>query len=266
MIEVINKDCVEVLDTLSKDYIDVVLTSPPYNNSRTSHTEYCMKTANCRYDSYDDNKDTQEYVDWTVDIFNKIDNVLKQNGCVLYNISYGNENPAVMWETLFGIMHCTNFMIAEDIVWKKPSAFPNNVSPNHMTRITEHVFVFCRKNEYDTFYMNKKVKSISKVGQNFYENVFNYIEAPNNDGQNELNNATYSTELCEKLLKLYCPSNGMVFDPFNGTGTTGVACKKLGLNYLGTEISAKQVEYSLHRINGTVQVGDKSLRKISLWG
>ena len=77
----------------------------------------------------------------------------------------------------------------------------------------------------------------------------NFIEAKNNDGVCKLNRATFSTELCEKIIDLYAPMKGLtVYDPFNGTGTTGVACKRLGMKYIGSEISDAQVKYSIERI------------------
>lgn len=77
------------------------------------------------------------------------------------------------------------------------------------------------------------------------------IEAANNDGSTELNKATYSSELCIKLLNLYAKEHAVVFDCFNGTGTTGVACKQLDMDYIGCEISKPQCEYSIKRINET---------------
>ena len=41
----------------------------------------------------------------------------------------------------------------------------------------------------------------------------------------------------------------IVYDPFIGTGTTAVACKRLGLDCVGSEISKEQVEFSLERLN-----------------
>ena len=131
---------------------------------------------------------------------------------------------------------------------------PNNVSHNKLTRICEFVFVFCRKDEYKTFITNKKVKSISeKTGQKFYENIYNFVEAKNNDGSNKLNKATYSSDLCEQLLNVYAKENALVYDSFNGTGTTGVACIKLGLNYIGSELSEEQCKYSIERLNKTLE-------------
>ena len=110
------------------------------------------------------------------------------------------------------------------------------------------MFVFCRKDEYKTFHANKEVSKIGKNGQQFYKVLYNFIEAPNNDGSNPLNKATYSSDLCVQLLNMYAPTKGLVFDPFSGTGTTGIACEMLGLNHIGTEIDAEQVTYSYNRL------------------
>ena len=233
--------------------VDLVLTSPPYATSRsTVKTNKAIESYNRRYDICLDNMTDDEYRDWTVDIFNHFDKILSENGVILYNVSYGNENPNVMWLMLGDIITRTNFMIADHIVWKKNAALPNNVG-NKLTRITENVFVICRKNEYKSFNINKKVKSIRKdTGQKYYENLYNFIEAPNNDGSCALNKATYSSELCLKLLNMYATENSTVFDPFMGTGTTGVACEKFCNNdtmtCVGCELSSEQVAYSENRL------------------
>ena len=138
-----------------------------------------------------------------------------------------------------------------DIIWKKKSALPNNVSPNKLTRIVEHIFVFCRKSEFKTFNANKRVTSIRKTGQKMYENYFNFIEAKNNDGANKLNKATYSTELMLKLFDVYVKKGSLVYDPFSGTCTTENACIIYGCDYIGSEISKAQVDEGLVRLENT---------------
>lgn len=153
------------------------------------------------------------------------------------------------------IQRKTNFNIADCIIWKKKNAIPNNVSPNKLTRICEFVFVLCRKSEQHSFYMNKQIDSVSKKGQNIYENVFNYIEAPNNDGTCELNKATFSSELVRKLLLLYGNKGGVVYDPFMGSGTTAIGAIREKMQYIGSEISKAQCEYAKERIkNETSQL------------
>ena len=216
----------------------------------TVKTEKAIESYNRRYDICLDNMNDEEYCNWTVDIFNHFDKVLSKNGVVLYNISYGSENPSVMWLAMSDIIRRTNFMIADCIIWKKKSALPNNVS-NKLTRITEFVFVICRKDEFKTFNINKKVKSVREdTGQKYYENTYNFIEAPNNDGTCKLNKATYSSDLCLQLLDIYATQNTIVFDPFMGSGTTGVACKKLNRNFIGIELDENYFKIAEDRING----------------
>jgi DNA modification methylase len=92
------------------------------------------------------------------------------------------------------------------------------------------------------------VVKISPKGQKYYEIVDNFITAKNNDESTNLNKATYSTELCEKLMKIYTKEGDVVYDPFMGTGTTGVACKIMNRNFIGSEISGDQVLYSEERL------------------
>ena len=249
--KIYNEDCIITLERFTEGEIDVVLTSPPYNTGRTSTTERSRENCESRYDIYIDDRTDEEYIDWTTKLLNKIDTKLKENGTILYNISYGAEKSAsLLWVLLGEIIRNTNFMIADCITWKKANAFPNNVSPNKLTRITEFVFVLCRKTEYRTYFANKKVTSTSRTGQKYYENLFNFIEAKNNDGTCPLNKATYSSDLCDKLLTMYAPADALVYDPFMGTGTTAVSCKRLGLRYVGSELSPRQVEWAEERLKG----------------
>lgn len=253
--KIYNEDNLVTMEThIDANSVDVILTSPPYNTSRkqsqTSKSNNTrLKNLEIRYDVFNEDMTNDEYIEWTVNIFNHFDKILKKNGCVLYNISYGSENVECMFRAVNDIVTRTNFTMADCIIWKKKSATPNNRSANKLTRITEFVFVFCRDDEFGTFITNKKVKSVMETGQNNYENIFNFIEAANNDGANPLNKATYSTELCTKLLKIYARPGSLVYDPFMGTGTTAVAATQLGLNYIGSEISPKQTEYANGRLN-----------------
>lgn len=250
-----NENCFETMKRMSeKDYkINVILTSPPYNTARCGKTERSIKNYENRYDVHFDNMTDDEYAQWTKDLFDNFDNVLEKDGVILYNISYGSENPNAMWVALEAIRK-SNFMIADTIIWKKKSALPNNVSHNKLTRITEFVFVICRKDEFKTFQANKQVKSVSKTGQKFYENIFNFIEAPNNDGSCDLNKATYSSDLVLNLLQIYATHENKVYDPFMGTGTTAIGCLKFANNEddnmvcIGSEISEAQVQYSKDRV------------------
>ncbi len=231
---------------MEENTIDLVLTSPPYNMTKRKGG-YADKIT--RYDEYSDWKSEEEYIDWTITIFNGLNRVLKPNGIILYNFSYSIETPSLPYTLMSSLIMKTDFMIADTIIWKKSNSIPHPASYNRLNRIVEFVFVVCRKKELKTFNCYKKVVKTSDKGQNYYEIVDNFIVAKNNDGSTDLNKATYSTEFCEKLLKIYAKQDDIVYDPFMGTGTTAVACKNLNMNFVGSEISKSQVEYSKNRIN-----------------
>lgn len=226
----------------------MVLTSPPYNTGRRGVSDVKRERYDNRYDVYDEDLTNDEYDSFTVELFNGFDKILQKDGVVLYNISYGNENPSQMWTCITDVCKKTNFTIADVIVWKKRAALPNNSSPNKLTRICEFVFVMCRKSEFKTFHMNKGVFGCSKKGQTTYNNVLNFITAANNDGCQNLNKATFSTELVCKLLDMYAKPHSLVYDPFMGTGTTAVGCIEFGHDFIGSELSPKQCEYANQRI------------------
>lgn len=253
--EIINGNALEVLKDFDKRF-SLILTSPPYNTSQRAVNAKSLEHHVTRYDIPIDNKTADEYAKWCVDVFNLFDKVLEKNGVVLWNASYSSagahsvdrEGINSLWFSLSNILKNTNFMIADKITWKKRNALPNNSSKNKLTRICEDVFVFCRKDEYLTFNANKPVSSIGTNGQTFYKCIYNFIEAPNNDGKNPLNKATFSKELVTKLLDIYYVGGGMVLDPFMGTGTTLCACKQLNIDAIGIELSEKQCIFAKERL------------------
>ena len=259
-IKIFNEDCFSTMDKMikHKQKIDVVLTSPPYNtNKKAGKTRTLNNTqvkegnsTYVRYDLFVDNfDDVGGYVQWNRNIFNKLEKVLDKNGVILYNMSYGSENTTDMFLVVADIIQNTNLTIQDCIIWKKSNALPNNCSSNKLTRIIEYVFVFCRKGEEKTFNSNKRIVSTRSTGQNMYENIYNFIEAKNNDGSCNLNKATYSTDLCKKLLSIYARPNSVVYDPFMGSGTTAVACEEMGFTCYGSELSEAQVKYAEDRLS-----------------
>ena len=57
------------------------------------------------------------------------------------------------------------------------------------------------------------------------------------------------------LLKKFSQENDLIFDPFLGSGTTAVACEKLGRRWIGIEISEKYCEIAARRIDNEARQG-----------
>ena len=80
-----NEDCLQTMQRFSKlNLIDIVLTSPPYNMTERKGGE----SDSGRYDVYEDWMSEEEYIDWTIRLFEGFDNILKPNRSVIYTFSY----------------------------------------------------------------------------------------------------------------------------------------------------------------------------------
>lgn len=85
-----------------------------------------------------------------------------------------------------------------------------------------------------------------------YENKFKYyVSSINAKDKKMYGHPTIKPlELVERHLKHSCKKDMVVFDPFVGSGTTAVACKELGINYLGFELNKEYYEIAVNRLNG----------------
>jgi DNA modification methylase len=222
--------------------IDVVLTSPPYNTSYVHGSDDWMT----RYKAYSDDLSSEEYISTTINLFCEISKVLKPDGVILYNMSYGARQTELWIRTVSAIIEKTPFNLYDTLVWKKSTCQPDNRSKNKASRICEFVFVFALTPNFKT---NKEYQGLSKGKVPMYKPFYNLIEAKNNDGSQNLNKATYSTDLCNKLLTIYSKPGETVFDPYNGIGTTCFAAKQMGLNYIGCDIEKEQCEYAIQKLD-----------------
>ena len=62
--------------------------------------------------------------------------------------------------------------------------------------------------------------------------------------------------LCERWVRYICPNDGLVLDPFTGSGTTGVACIKTGRRFIGIEGVREHFDSACRRIEQATLQGD----------
>jgi len=60
--------------------------------------------------------------------------------------------------------------------------------------------------------------------------------------------ATYPQKLVERMLKAGCSENGIVLDPFFGSGTTGICARKLNRNFIGIELNPEYIKIAENRL------------------
>jgi DNA modification methylase len=55
-------------------------------------------------------------------------------------------------------------------------------------------------------------------------------------------------KLTERILEVFTKEGDLVFDPFSGVETTAAACKRLGRNFIGTELNPEYIEVANQRL------------------
>ena len=74
--------------------------------------------------------------------------------------------------------------------------------------------------------------------------------------------AIYPMEVVEEFLHLLTPPGALVLDPFMGSGSTAVACKRLGRHYIGYDINAEYCEYTRQRVDDTPIITQRLFEEI----
>jgi DNA modification methylase len=230
--KIYNENNIITMSNIPDRFISGIITSPPYNIT--------TKRNDCYYNngySDIDGLSENDYLNIRLNEFKEFERILKDDGVICYNISYHNENPILPSLLVTEVHKQTDLTIADIITWKKSHSIPFQTSPTKLSRISELIYIFVKKDRLHNFKTNKEISKINeKTGQKFYKNYTNLIEAKNNDGIKSNLKASYSTDLVEKLINIYFPENSLIYDPFSGLGTTAKGCISKNCNYIGSEI------------------------------
>ena len=188
-----------------------------------------------------------------IKMFNHLDKILKKNGTVFINIEFNRKSPTKTFETVLEIERNTNFILTEILYWNKTTILSDNVNPKLSTKNITPIYLFCRKEEIKTYKTNKEIVSVRYCGQYTYTAIPNVINAPAKDKGvvTFKKNKVLTVDVVLEILKNYYKKSHIIYDPFNYTGATSVACVKYGCKFIGSEIDKRQVEYSMKRIINT---------------
>jgi DNA modification methylase len=264
-------DCLHLIPQLPDESVDIVVTSPPYWGQRTS----------CGIGTEDDPRD---YIEFLKAVFVAILPKLKPEGIMWINLGDAYNTP-VNWRledreySSLGpdkgglaennsayikprakrkafIDRSTNwlkygnllalpyrlvvdlcdsgYLFRGEVMWRKKNPLPEGKC-RRPHRQHESIYLLA-KNERHNFQTNPPVKSV--------------WEFPNEKIDGPPHYSRFPEELPRRCVQAYGKSGPdvLVLDPFSGSGTTGVAGKKLNCSYIGFEIDTDQVAASNERM------------------
>lgn len=221
--KIYNENCLETMRRMPDNFIDLVVTSPPYNLGEKHHTGNNRHNG---YDSFIDNLPEDEYQEQQIAMLNELWRVTKEGGSVMYNhknrIREGLQLSPYQW------LFKTKWDIKQELVW------------------------FNRGQNFDKcrFYpMTERIYWLSKGKDTDFFNAINQHDLiqDNAVGTKEEHKRAFPLVLAERFIMCF-PDAKLVYDPYMGSGTTAKMAILNNRNWIGSEMSAEYYEIANKRL------------------
>lgn len=207
--------------------IDLILTDPPYNLSgySTGNMDFSWrKTIN--NDLADWDRNSFEPSEWLAEF----KRVLKPTGNIFVFTSY---NLMGKWHSVFD----PEFDTFQYMVWHKTNPVPKIRRAGFLNSCELIICVWNKGHVWN--FSNQK-------------DMHNFIETPICMGKERLKNPNHPTQkpvkVLEHIIKLATNPGDVVFDPFMGVGSTGIAALNLQRNFIGFELDEQYYNATIKRI------------------
>ena len=262
---VLNGDTIEVMSEMPEGWVDLIVTSPPYN-------------VGIQYDVHNDEIVMDEYWEWSEKWLTEAYRLLKDDGRMAINIPYevnvqSRGGRVFFASELYQVMKKVGFKfygivdLEEDSPHRsKTTAWGSWMSPSapYIYNPKECVILAYKKNHikkvkgepqwkgvpYLTEEGKNKVAYSEQDKKEFMELVFGQWKYFADT--RSLTKATFSMDIPEKAIKILSYRNDVVLDPFNGSGTSCVAAVIHDRRWVGIELSEKYCEIAKQRIQSFV--------------
>jgi modification methylase len=242
--QVLNGDCVALMDALPAASVDLVFADPPYNLQLAGNL---LRPNNSRVDGVDDEwdkfADFAAYDEFTRAWLTAARRVLKPDGALWVIGSYHNIYR------VGAILQDLGFWILNDIVWRKTNPMPN-FRGRRFTNAHE-TLLWCARSESSRYTFNyRSMKALNEELQmrsDWLIPLCTGAERLKRNGHKA--HPTQKPEaLLHRVLLASTKKDDLVLDPFFGTGTTGAVARYLNRRFIGIERDPEYAELARERI------------------
>ena len=231
----------DVLQSIPDEVVDLGITSPPYNKQE-KHKGWLVK--NVVYSEYKDKLPESEYQENQIKILNEIFRITKVGGSFFYNHKIRWENGEMFHPMDW--LRKTNWAVKQEIIWDRVIA--GNIRGWRFWQVDERIYWLYRPIED-----NKKGKELASKDAKM-KSIWRAMPENNNPHP-----APFPLWLPARIIlsMLDEKDSRLVLDPYMGSGTTAIASKLLGFDYLGVEIGKEYLNMAKARLKNAQNEIDK---------
>ncbi len=231
-------DSLGVMPQLQDASFDFIFADPPYFLSNGGMTCKSGKRVSVDKGAWDRSSGIQSNHAFNRDWLGHCQRLLKPNGSLMISGTH---------HTIYSIgfaLQELGFKILNDITWFKPNA-PPNLSCRYFTHSTETILWAARgdKSRHTFNYPEMKEENGGKQMRSMWT-----FTAPRKEEKIHGKHPTQKPlALLDRIIRAATNEGDRVLDPFNGSGTTGIAAAMNGRRYVGIELSEEYLDLSINR-------------------
>jgi DNA modification methylase len=227
----------QAMDELPDNSVHLMVTSPPYNASK----------------EYDEDLNLKEYLGLLRRVWAETYRVLVPGGRACINLANLGRKPYIpLHSYIIEQMLTIGYLMRGEIIWNKAaSASPSTAWGSWMSAtnpvlrdVHEYILVFSK----DTFKRRRVGRESTIARQDFLEWTKSVWNFPAVSAKKIGHPAPFPEELPHRLIQLYTFKGEVVLDPFVGSGTTCLAAKADGRNYVGYDTIEAYIQLAEERL------------------
>lgn len=235
----IHGDSFKLLKKIPVKSIDVIFADPPYFLSGEGITCHAGQMVSVKKAVWDEKIDIKEKLNFNRKWIGLCKDILKDNGTIWISGTFHNIYAIGVALELEG------FKIINNITWKKLNP-PPNISCRAFTHSTETILwakKYDKKSKYQFNY--QLMKEINNGKQ--MKDVWEYSLTKQSEKKHGKHPTQKPIDLLRRIILASTLEGQVILDPFNGTGTTGIAAVELGRHYIGIDNVKEYLEISKKR-------------------
>ena len=241
-------DAVDTLNRLPAESVDMIFADPPYNLSNGGTTCHAGKRVSVNKAFWDTSRGIKGDFAFHMNWIQACRRVLKATGTIWISGTYHS-----IYSCGYALQ-LQNWHLLNDIVWFKPNAAPNLAC--RMFTASHETLLWAKKDkngkhhfDYEAMKYGHWEKDLLKNPGKQMRSVW-AISGPAKEEKRFGKHPTQKPEaLLDRIVAAACPPDGLILDPFCGSGTTGVAALRCGHQFIGIDSESSYLKkISLPRI------------------
>jgi modification methylase len=229
--KIIEGDILNVLQKLPDDFVDMGVTSPPYNKGENKKG---WLVANVKYSNGTDKIDEKIYQNNQISVLNELFRIIKPGGSFFYNHKLRWERGTMLHPMDW--IRQTKWSVRQEIIWDRMIA--GNIRGWRFWQVEERIYWLYKP--YNENFIGEELKSKHAL----LSSIWRFSPEQNNSHP-----APFPLALpVRSIYSIMDEKRGLIIDPYCGSGTTLIAAKILDHNFIGIEISKEYINLANQRL------------------